>query len=137
MASGAKQQLSLPLQACRILVVDDVQVMRRVIIRWLETELERAVETVEARDGREAVAKFQPMAFDLVTVDLHMPHMGGLELVENIRSVDSHVPIIMVTTDNYKRRVMRALEAGVSDFLIKPIEKQILIQKCQKWLTVC
>lgn len=114
------------------LVVDDSRVMRRIIIRSLE-EIGMA-EVVEANDGEEAIAEFAKHDFALVLTDWNMPKKNGLELIQAIRATGSKVPIIMITTESEKARVFSAIEAGVSDYLIKPFDAETLRGKVEKHL---
>lgn len=125
---------SQDINACRVLVVDDFPVMRRTIISILKLGLNCTLEFVEAGDGTEALAAYQPAEFDLIISDWQMPNMDGLEFVKNVRSVDCEVPILMTTSEAQKERVIEALRAGVTDYLIKPFTQQMLLEKCGKYL---
>ena len=118
----------------KVLVADDSGTMRKIIIRSLQAI--GASETVEARDGAEAVALFKPGEFDLVLTDWNMPNKTGPDVVREIREQDADVPIVMITTEAEKRRVLEAIQAGVSDYLIKPFESDALRQKVGKLVTL-
>ena len=114
----------------RVLVADDSSTMRKIIIRSL---LAVGVPgATEAADGTEAVEMFKPGEFDLVLTDWNMPGKNGLEVVQEIRAMDAKVPIIMVTTEAEKSRVMQAIQAGVSDYLVKPFTAETLREKLEK-----
>ena len=116
--------------SARVLVADDSSTMRKIILRSLQAVgVEQAT---EAADGNEAVAMFAPGQFDLVLTDWNMPGKTGLEVVQDIRSRDPQVPIIMVTTEAEKGRVMQAIQAGVSDYLVKPFTADTLREKLAK-----
>jgi two-component system chemotaxis response regulator CheY len=104
--------------------------MRKIIIRSLQAVGVDA--TTEAQDGAEAVSLFKPGEFDMVLTDWNMPGKTGLEVVQEIRALDAKVPIIMVTTEAEKGRVMQAIQAGVSDYLVKPFTADTLREKLQK-----
>jgi two-component system chemotaxis response regulator CheY len=104
--------------------------MRKIILRSLNAV---GVPTaVEAVDGEEAVKLFKPGDFDLVVTDWNMPGKNGLEVIQEIRKQDGMIPIIMVTTEAEKSRVMEAIEAGVSDYLVKPFTADALREKLEK-----
>jgi len=104
--------------------------MRKIIVRSL---LAVGVEnTTEAADGTEAVNAFKPGEFDLVLTDWNMPGKNGLEVVKEIRGQDANIPIIMVTTEAEKDRVVQAIQAGVSDYLVKPFNADTLREKLEK-----
>ncbi len=114
------------------LVADDSRVMRRIIIRALnEIGL---MEVVEANDGDEALAEFAKQEFGLVLTDWNMPKKSGLEVIQGIRATGARVPIIMITTESEKARVFSAIEAGVTDYLIKPFDAETLRGKVEKHL---
>lgn len=115
----------------RVLVADDSSTMRKIIIRSLLAV--GAEGATEAADGAEAVAKFKPGEFDLVLTDWNMPGKTGLEVVKEIRAADPEVKIMMVTTEAEKTRVVQAIEAGVSDYLVKPFTADVLREKLQKY----
>ncbi len=114
----------------RVLVADDSSTMRKIILRSLQAV--GVSEVTEAADGDEAVDKFNPGDFDLVLTDWNMPGKNGLEVTQEIRKKDDKIPIIMVTTEAEKSRVMEAIEAGVSDYLVKPFTAETLREKLEK-----
>jgi len=116
--------------SARVLVADDSSTMRKIIIRSLQAV--GIPGATEAADGNEAVSLFKPGEFDLVLTDWNMPGKTGLEVVQAIRTLDPKVPIIMVTTEAEKARVMAAIQAGVSDYLIKPFTADTLREKLEK-----
>jgi two-component system chemotaxis response regulator CheY len=120
--------------SAKVLLADDSGTMRKIIIRSLNAVGVTAV--VEAADGSEAVALFQPGAFGMVLTDWNMPGKTGLEVVKAIRAQDARVPIIMITTEAEKSRVIEAIQAGVSDYLVKPFTADTLRAKLEKHLAV-
>ncbi len=114
----------------RVLVADDSSTMRKIIIRSLQAV---GVPTAtEAADGAEAISMFKPGEFDLVLTDWNMPNKNGLEVIQEIRKQDANVTIIMVTTEAEKTRVLEAIQAGVSDYLVKPFTAETLREKLEK-----
>ncbi len=103
-----------------VLVVDDSAFMRRAISKMLEGEPDIVV-CGTARNGEEAILKAQQLQPDVVTMDVEMPGMGGLEAVREIAS-HSDTPIIMISalTQQGAETTFRALEAGAVDFIPKP-----------------
>jgi two-component system chemotaxis response regulator CheY len=116
--------------SARVLVADDSSTMRKIIIRSLNTV--GVPSAVEAANGDEALEMFKPGDFDLVLTDWNMPGKNGLEVIQEIRKQDADVRIIMVTTETERSRVMQAIEAGVSDYLVKPFTADTLREKLQK-----
>jgi two-component system chemotaxis response regulator CheY len=112
------------------LVADDSGTMRKIIIRSLNAV--GIADVTEAGDGQEALAKFGESPFDLVLTDWNMPNKTGLEVIEGIRASGSKVPIVMITTEAEKRRVLDAIRAGVTDYLIKPFVPEALRAKIEQ-----
>jgi two-component system chemotaxis response regulator CheY len=118
----------------KVLVVDDSGVMRKIIIRALNSC--GVTDIVEAGDGVEALAKIGENAIDLVMTDWNMPNKNGLQLLQEIRASGSTVPVIMITTEAEAGRVKEAITAGVNDYLATPFENDVLKQKIDKFISV-
>lgn len=116
--------------SARVLVADDSSTMRKIILRSLQAV--GIPSATEAADGNEAVALFKPGDFDMVLTDWNMPGKTGIEVVQEIRAMDAQVPIIMVTTEAEKSRVVQAIQAGVTDYLVKPFTADTLREKLEK-----
>jgi two-component system chemotaxis response regulator CheY len=117
----------------KVLVVDDSGTMRKIIVRSLN-----AVgfnEIIEAKDGSEGYQAFQSDSFQLVMTDWNMPVKSGIELTRDIRALGSTVPIFMVTTEGEKSRVLEAIQAGVTDYLMKPFTSDVLREKLDRYVT--
>jgi len=115
----------------KVLVADDSSTMRKIILRSLQAV--GVTETVEAADGDEAVTMFSAHDdLDMVLTDWNMPGKSGLEVIQEIRALNTDIPIIMVTTEAEKSRVMEAIQAGVSDYLVKPFTADTLREKLEK-----
>ncbi len=114
----------------RVLVADDSSTMRKIILRSLQAV--GVTDATEAADGAEAVALFKPGEYQMVLTDWNMPGKTGIEVIQEIRAKDPNVPIIMITTEAEKGRVMQAIQAGVSDYLVKPFTADTLREKLEK-----
>ena len=113
-----------------VLVADDSGTMRKIIIRSLNAAGITSV--TEAGDGSQAVALFKPGAFHLVLTDWNMPGKTGIDVIKEIRAQDAAVPIIMITTEAEKSRVLQAIQAGVTDYLVKPFTADMLREKLNR-----
>ena len=111
-------------------MADDSKTMRTIIRRSLQAV--GVADATEAGDGNEAVAMFKPGEFDLVLTDWNMPGKTGPELAREIRAQDANVPIIMITTEADKDRVLLAIQCGVTDYLLKPFTPDALREKLVK-----
>jgi two-component system, chemotaxis family, chemotaxis protein CheY len=113
--------------AVKVLVVDDSKVMREMVVACLRA-LPGAVFT-HAASGLEAIEQLSLDAFDLVVLDLNMPDIGGLEVVEFVRGQDKlrELPIIVVTTRGDETSRTKALAAGASRFMTKPFTPDTIL----------
>ena len=107
----------------RILVVDDDPTFRMTTAALLEAD-GYGVDT--ASDGQEAVERLKDRRFDLLLVDLRMPGIDGIALVEALRLWGHGVPILMISGFGTVDSAVRALQTGVDDFLLKPVEPDVL-----------
>ena len=115
----------------RFLLIEDNPHMRRIVRALLYGFGAR--EVYEAEDGAAGIEAFTQNVPDIVITDWVMPIFDGLELTKMIRQPDANanpfVPIIMLTGHSEKRRVMAARDAGVTEFLAKPISSKALYQR--------
>jgi two-component system chemotaxis response regulator CheY len=118
----------------KFLLVDDSGTMRTIQKRCLTKVGVDENDIVEAPDGRMALELFERGSFDVVVTDWNMPVMDGLALLTEIRKRDTQVPVIMVTTESERGRVVTAIQAGVSDYLVKPFTPDDLKNKLSKWI---
>ncbi|HEY2135307.1 MAG TPA: response regulator [Xanthobacteraceae bacterium] len=115
----------------RLLVIDDNAHMRRILRTLLHSFGTR--EVYEAEDGASGLEAFMHFIPDIVIADWAMPIFDGLELTQMIRqpgaNANPYVPIIMLSGHSEKKRVMLARDAGVTEFLAKPISAKALYQR--------
>ena len=113
----------------RALIVDDSRAMRLILSRTLG---ELGFETVEAQHGREALARVGAAGpLDVALVDWNMPEMNGYDLLVALRADPRTraLPVIMVTTETESSQVVRALEAGANEYIMKPFTKDVIREK--------
>lgn len=117
-----------------ILVVDDSKVMREMIVACLRAQ--PGLEFVQAASGLEAIEQLSLRPFDLVVLDLNMPDIGGLEVIEFVRGQDSlrQVPILVVTTRGDETSRSRVLQAGANRFLTKPFTPEAILAEARSLL---
>ena len=121
------QAQTIPGVHMKILIVDDSVVMRRIMINTLSQSGVQEIE--QAADGAEGVSKVLEDNFDIVLMDYNMPNLNGMDAVRQIRSMGSRVPIIMVTTEAEKDRIVEALKAGADNYIVKPFSPRIILSK--------
>jgi two-component system sensor histidine kinase/response regulator len=123
------------LNAPNILVVEDNVVNQKIIMKILGARGYR----VQATDnGRKAVIELGQRSYDVVLMDLQMPEMNGFEAAAAIRNpengcLDPHVPIIAVTANTSEEDRLLCLDAGMDDYLPKPVNPRKLVEKIQHW----
>jgi two-component system chemotaxis response regulator CheY len=117
-----------------ILLVDDSKVMREMIAACLRPE--QGIAFAHAGSGLEAIERLSLKKFDLVILDLNMPDIGGIEVVEFIRAQDRlrQLPILIVTTRGDDASRTRALEVGASRFMTKPFAPEALLSEVRALL---
>ncbi|MEC4672166.1 MAG: chemotaxis response regulator CheY [Nitrospirota bacterium] len=116
----------------KVLVVDDMSTMRRIVKNVLKQIGYTSVQ--EAPDGQEALKKLKGGGFGLVVTDWNMPVMTGLELLKAIRA-DAELkilPVLMVTAEAQKENIIEAIQAGVSNYVVKPFTAEALLEKLTK-----
>ena len=114
-----------------VLVVDDAAFMR-MMIRDILTKEGYVIH--EAVNGRDAVEKFAEVRPDLVTMDITMPEMSGLEALRAIREGDPSARVLMVSAMGQQKMIVEALELGAMDFLVKPFQPTKVLETVKKCL---
>jgi len=116
-----------------ILIVDDMLTLRQSVRIILERQ---GYVVVEAGDGQEALQKIAKSCPDLVLLDLMMPTMSGLEVLEHIAADEAlrGLPIIVLTAVADRRQMRRFIEMGVADYLLKPFTPNALLNQVRRAL---
>jgi len=114
----------------KALIVDDSETTRRIIVRALEKA--NITESDQAANGEEAVRACSQSQYDVVLMDWNMPSMSGIEAVKAIRKSGNKVPIIMVTTEAEKSRIIEALKEGANNYIAKPFQPDVLAAKIKE-----
>ncbi len=116
----------------KILVVDDMSTMRRIIKNILKQLGFNNVE--EAEHGQEALSKLKADTYGFVVSDWNMPVMAGIDLLRAIRGDErlKEIPVLMVTAEAQKDNLVEAIQAGVSNYIVKPFTAETLQDKMNK-----
>jgi two-component system, chemotaxis family, chemotaxis protein CheY len=116
----------------KILIVDDFATMRRIMKNILKQI--GFTNIIEADDGTTALAELQKTAVDLIISDWNMPKMTGLDLLKAVRSTPNlkDLPFLMVTAEAQKQNVIDAVQAGVSNYVVKPFTAEAISDKLKK-----
>ena len=115
----------------KILVVDDFSTMRRIVKLTLKQIGYSNV--TEAESALDAQVLLKDDQFDLIVCDWNMPGMSGLDLLKWVRAQERlrEVPFLMVTAEAKKQNIIEAVQAGVTNYVVKPFNKQTLAERVQ------
>jgi two-component system chemotaxis response regulator CheY len=116
----------------KVLVVDDFSTMRRIVKNLLKQIGFASVD--EAEDGAQALTKLKGGDYGFIVSDWNMPNMDGLSMLKKIREDDElkEIPILMVTAEAEKEKVITAIQAGVNNYIVKPFTGEVLKEKIDK-----
>ncbi len=115
-----------------ILIVDDSRTSRKMLRNLLEGEGHTIID--EATNGEEAVKKFQSLKPDLVTMDITMPLVDGVEAMKMILALDKTAKVVMITAAGQKDKIISCLKEGASEFITKPFDSKEVIETITKVL---
>ena len=116
----------------KVLVVDDFATMRSIVKDILKQI--GFTNVIEADNGTTALAVIKKDKIDLIISDWNMPKMTGLDLLKTVRGDDSlkDIPFVMVTAEAQNYKVIQAIEAGVSNYIVKPFTAETLKEKLKQ-----
>lgn len=116
--------------SCNVLIVDDAAFMRAT----LKDVISKGGFAVvgEAINGKDAVDKYQKLSPDIVTMDITMPEMDGLEALKAIMGLNSKAKVIMVSAIGQQANVLEAVKTGAKDFIVKPFQPDRVIDAIKK-----
>ena len=105
----------------KVLIVDDSRTSRRMLRELLEEMGHTVVD--EATNGEDGFVKYKALNPDLVTLDITMPKMDGIQALALIRKYDSEAKAVMITAAGQREKMVQAVKYGASEFITKPYEK--------------
>ncbi|MBP1042021.1 response regulator [Vagococcus sp. BWB3-3] len=114
----------------KVLIVDDAVFMRMKLRDILEKNGYEVVD--EAANGLEAIEKYKATTPDLVTMDITMPEMDGVEALKQIKTFDANAKVLMCSAMGQQGMVMDAIRAGAVDFIVKPFDSDRVIKALDK-----
>ncbi len=124
--------MSLIDTSLKVLVVDDMSTMRRIVKNVLKQI--GFSDLIEAENGQDALTKLKAGGFGLVVSDWNMPVMQGIDLLRAVRADPElkSLPFLMVTAEAQKENIIEAVQAGVSNYVVKPFTAEALQGKLEK-----
>jgi len=116
----------------KIMVVDDMSTMRRIVKNILKQLGFSNVE--EAENGQEALTKLKAERYGFVVSDWNMPVMTGIDMLRAIRADEQlkAIPVLMVTAEAQQKNLVEAVQAGVSNYIVKPFTAETMQEKLAK-----
>jgi two-component system, chemotaxis family, chemotaxis protein CheY len=116
-----------------ILIVDDSYFVRSQLRSAFEA---KGAKVIEAENGSEGLWRAREQAIDLIVVDIHMPVMDGVRMIQEVRKLDEHsaTPIFVLTTDAAGSRVEEGKRAGATAWMLKPLNPELLWKGIEKVL---
>jgi two-component system chemotaxis response regulator CheY len=110
----------------KLLIVDDAMFMRNTLKMMLVKEGYEVIG--EAGNGLEAITQYQALKPDVVTMDIHMPEMGGIDALAEIMKIDPTATVVMITAAGDQKHVMDAMQLGAKNFIVKPFTEDKVIK---------
>lgn len=118
--------------ATRILIVDDSAFMRAMLRGILESDGFDVVG--EACNGREAVDLFEELEPDVVTMDMVMPEMGGMEALQIIRGRNPNAKVVIVSAVDQRENLLEAIRSGATEYIVKPFDEPCVLKAINRAL---
>ncbi len=120
--------------AIRVLIVDDAMFMRSMIKDILTNAGGRYEVVGEASNGREAIARYRELQPDLVTMDIVMPQLDGIEATREILKIEPKATVVICSAMGQEALVVESISAGAKDFIVKPFSAERVLQVLGKVL---
>jgi two-component system chemotaxis response regulator CheY len=118
-----------------VMVIDDSRIMRNIVKNTFGL-LNVPCNYLEAGDGEQALKLLKTNAVDLILLDWNMPNLTGIDFLKKVRAIAQYrdTPIVMVTSEAARLNVVEAVKAGISAYIVKPINENIFMEKISKIL---
>lgn len=117
----------------KILVVDDCKIIRKILLKLLA---ELGFNQVDGTGSpKDALVLLRTINYELVLIDWHMPEMEGLELFEQMKQdpkISNTIKAVMITGENNREKVLKAIKAGVHGYIVKPPQKDKFLEQLKK-----
>ena len=115
-----------------VMIVDDAAFMRMKLKDILEKNGYSVV--AEAQNGVEAIEKYKEVRPEIVTMDITMPEMDGIEALKGIKGIDANAKVVMCSAMGQQALVVEAIQAGAKDFVVKPFQPSRVLEAVQRVL---
>ncbi len=121
-------------QPIKVLIVDDSTVMRKIVSQILRSEMYDVCG--EASNGQEAIEMFKETNPHVITMDINMPIKDGITSLKEILAIDPSAKVVMLTSESEQKMVLEAVQNGAKNYVIKPPDREALLDKVKKSLGV-
>lgn len=126
-SKGIPEGINKKGKAIRVLVVDDEQITRSLVMQVLKSVGYEIVG--QAENGLDGVEQFNMFKPDIVTMDVRMPRMDGIAALKKIKAINKDAVVVMLTAENDSDTVTELLEAGASNYIVKPVKRDLILDK--------
>ncbi len=116
----------------KVIIVDDSATMRMIISQILKSEMYDVCG--EASDGDEALELYKEKSPDIITLDVHMPRLSGMDTLKELLKYDPNVKVVMLTSEGQKETVMDAIKMGAKNYIVKPPDRKNVLDKLEEVL---
>jgi two-component system chemotaxis response regulator CheY len=116
----------------KILIVDDSSMSRKKLRKILESGKHIVID--EGKDGLEGLDKYKALSPDIVTLDITMPNMNGLECLKGILDADEDARVVMISALGKGDTILEALKAGALNYITKPFDEKVILEVMEEAL---
>lgn len=117
-----------------LLYVEDDVALREQFVRVLKPKFKQIY---EASDGAEALELYETQKPHMMVIDINLPKLNGLDVVESIRKTNTHMPIVVLSAYSDKEKLLKAIKLGLADYLVKPVPYKKLLSVLEKMCKKC
>jgi len=116
-------------QACQVMVVDDSEFVARLMYKMLDGTEFSVIG--HAKNGQEALVKYQELKPEIVTMDIIMPNMNGIEAITELFKIDQNAKVLVVSAMGHDNVIQQAMDLGAKHYILKPFQKDDFLRAVQ------
>lgn len=116
-------------QACQVMVVDDSEFVARLMSKMLDGTEFSVIG--HAKNGQEALVKYQELKPEIVTMDIIMPNMNGIEAITELFKIDQSAKVLVVSAMGHDNVIQQAMDLGAKHYILKPFQKDDFLRAVQ------
>jgi two-component system chemotaxis response regulator CheY len=115
--------------ACQVMVVDDSEFVARLMSKMLDGTEFSVIG--HAKNGQEALSKYQELKPEIVTMDIIMPNMNGIEAITELFKIDQNAKVLVVSAMGHDNVIQQAMDLGAKHYILKPFQKDDFLRAVQ------